>query len=117
MRTWCLTSATTNSRSSTSRSTTRCTPSWPRTVGPALTRYRRGRVPQEQPPGLAIKTLRNIDSMLSLAWVDAIGHGYMTSDPTEYARFPRMSRKDRDAQRSKARPWTEEELGRFLAEA
>jgi len=83
----------------------------------ALTRFRRGRVPKPQPPGLALKTLRNINSMLSLAWVDAIGHGYMTSDPTEYARYPRMPRTEREAQKEQTRPWTEEELGRFLVEA
>jgi len=59
----------------------------------AITRYRRGRAAVPQPRGLDIKSIRNIHHMLSQAWVDTVGLGYLTANPAALARLPRDARR------------------------
>ena len=80
----------------------------------AVTRYRQGRAAVAQPKGLDTKSIRNIHNMVSQAWVDAIGLGYMEDNPTTFAKLPRAARRTAEAKKV---PWTVEELGRWLVVA
>ena len=76
----------------------------------AATRFRRGRVAQPKPAGLAPKTVKNIHRLLHRAFKDAVAWNYMTFNPAEHASLPRAGR----AGRNRPRPWTLGELAAWL---
>jgi integrase len=75
----------------------------------ALTRYRRGRIPQPRSAGLAPKTVRNVHRMLHRAFRDAVAWRYMKYNPAAHASLPRAGR-----ERGRPVPWTTNELGKWL---
>ena len=76
----------------------------------AIRRYRAGRVPQQQDAGLAPKTVKNIHRMLHRAFGDAAAWRYLAFNPVEHAVPPRGRSK-------RPKPWTTDELARFLTVA
>jgi hypothetical protein len=56
----------------------------------AATRFRRGRVAQPKPTGLAPKTVKNVHRLLHRAFKDAVAWNYMTFNPAEHASVPRL---------------------------
>lgn len=75
----------------------------------AIRRYRRGRTPSRQKPGLSAKSIRNIHRLLHSAFRDAVAWQYLTFTPAEHARVPRTPRA-----KNRPRPWTVDELARWL---
>jgi integrase len=80
----------------------------------AVLRYRRGRVPTPRTAGLAPKTVKNIHRMLHRAFKDAVAWDYITFNPTEHASLPRTSQRKG---RNRPKPWTVDELARWLTVA
>lgn len=79
----------------------------------ALTRFRRGRVAEAKPTGLARKSIKNIHGMLCLVWIDVIGQGFKVDNATTNARIPRQPGRRRSKTREAT--WTVEHLARWLA--
>ena len=79
----------------------------------AVTRYRRGRVAEAKPTGLARKSIKNIHGMLCLVWIDVIGQGFKVDNATTNARIPKQPGRRRS--RTREATWTVEHLARWLA--
>jgi integrase len=73
----------------------------------AARRYRAGRIPEQRDAGLAPKTVKNIHPMLHRAFGDAVAWRYLSFNPIEHAVPPRGRSK-------RPKPWTAEQLARFL---
>jgi integrase len=73
----------------------------------AVRRYRAGRIPELRQAGLAPKTVKNIHRMLHRAFGDAVAWRYLSFNPIEHAVPPRGRSK-------RPKPWTTEQLARFL---
>jgi len=76
----------------------------------AVTRFRRGRIPQPRSAGLAPKTVKNIHRMLHSAFKDAVAWNYLMFNPAEHASLPRDIRSGRN----RPKPWTLGELAAWL---
>jgi len=76
----------------------------------AAGRFRRGRIPDGQPAGLAPKTVKNIHRVLHRALGDAVAWQYLTTNPAAHASLPR----ERRAERTRPQPWTIDELAAWL---
>jgi integrase len=73
-------------------------------------RYRSGRLPVDQEPGLAPKTIKNIHRLLHRAFDAAVSWHYVSTNSVVHAVPPRGSSK-------RAKPWTAEQLAVFLRTA
>lgn len=67
-------------------------------------------MPVEQDAGLAPKTAKNVHRMLHRAFADAVAWSYLALNPVERAVPPRGRSK-------RPKPWTADELARFLETA
>lgn len=79
----------------------------------AVLRYRRGRIPVAKPPGLAVKTVKNVHRMLHRALSDAVAWRYIEYNPAQHAALPREKRKGR-RKRRRGSTWTPEQLTAWL---
>jgi integrase len=77
----------------------------------AAARFRRGRLPQERPTGLAPKSIKNVHRLLHRALKDAVAWGYLFTNPAEHAVIPREAARQKVKRQA---PWTVDELGRWL---
>ncbi|WP_280407632.1 site-specific integrase [Nocardia brasiliensis] len=73
----------------------------------AVRRYKSGRVPVEQPPGLAPKTVRNIHIMLHRALADAKAWKYIADNPATGIKPPKLRRRKRPV-------WNPVQLSAFM---
>jgi integrase len=78
----------------------------------AVLRYRRGRIPETQSPGLAPKTVKNVHRMLHRASSDAVAWRYLAYKPAVHASLPRERRSS--GRRRRGATWTGEQLLAWL---
>lgn len=78
----------------------------------AIQRYRAGRVPVTQEPGLAPKTVKNVHRMLHRAFTDAVAWRYVEMNPAVHASLPPQRRTG--GTRRRGTTWTAEQLNAWL---
>jgi integrase len=73
----------------------------------AVRRYKSGIIPKESTPGLAPKTVRNVHALIHRAFADAVGWKYMSSNPANNVKPPKLARTRREV-------WAPDQIQTFL---